>query len=88
MSGDLADRDQDTLEVGDILDVVITEPNPDGDKDPMTQVDGVATFVRYPGDYQPEFGETARCRVADVGDTHIVLTAVQRDVIDRGDSDD
>lgn len=70
--------DRQDLQVGDETVVVITDPNEGQDRDAMTQIDGIATFVRFKGDYSPDFGETVRVRIADVKETTIVAVAIER----------
>lgn len=63
------------VERGDILTAVITDPNVDKDRDPITEIDGVTTFVRFDDGYEPEFGETVKIKIADLGDSHMVAVA-------------
>lgn len=62
------------LDIGDVLDVIITEV--EDDKDPVTQVDGIVTFVRFPDDYRPDVGEEVKVRIADRTDNYYISVAL------------
>lgn len=60
---------------GDKLPVVITDTNDDSSKDPVTEIDGMTTFIRFENGYQPSFGEMVTVKIADIADSHIVAVA-------------
>lgn len=76
--GTASEAERQALEVGDETVVVITEPNENKDRDPVTQIDGTTVFVRFQ-DRTPEFGEAVRVRIADIGTSHMVAVAVDAD---------
>jgi predicted RNA-binding protein with TRAM domain len=65
-----------TLAVGDETTVVITDTNNGCDRDPVAQIDGVITFVRFPSGVTPEFGAAVRVRIADVAENNNVAVAI------------
>lgn len=64
------------VEVGDLITVVIEDPNSDSDRDPVTHIDGMATFVKDPAG-QLEFGDTAQVKISDIQDTQMVAVSME-----------
>lgn len=68
----MSERD---IEIGETYTVVITEANKNEDRDPVTQINGKSTFVRF-NEYQPDFGEEVTVRLADMTENYNIAVAI------------
>lgn len=70
-------RQHDGPTVGELVRVVVLDPNYDEDRDPFARIDGRPTFIRCPDGVDPGLGDSVRVRIADVREDVIVAVAVE-----------
>lgn len=74
----------DDLSIGDEMNVVVLYPNADDDRDPAGEIGDKVAYVRFPGDYQPDFGERVEATVANVKERTVVLVPADPDYYRSG----
>lgn len=67
------------VEVGDQVTVVVEDANEDDDRDPVTHIDGMATFIKSPPGMDIGFGDTLRVKISDIQSRQMVAVAARRD---------
>jgi len=65
-------------EVGDLVTVIVEDANKDNSRDAVGHIDGMATFIKTPGNMELDFGDTVRCKVSDIQDRQMVAVAMER----------
>jgi tRNA A37 methylthiotransferase MiaB len=73
------------VEVGDIITAVVEDPNADNDRDPVTHIDGMATFIKTPAATDIGFGDTVRVKIADIQSRQMVAALIERGHTNGGD---
>lgn len=68
----------DDPQTNDVTTVVCIDANEGNDNDPVAQIDGKTTFLRFGPEQTPTFGGVYRVRIADVTENHMVAVVLER----------